>query len=103
MARPLHVECLKSNVSGADCYNVLSWLLFAPLAQFKIPIKYWIVEARIACELISKFIRSNYESIDKMPEFEAYYSIRSSAEKRLAQDPRFKINFEKYSSDMGST
>ena len=88
--------------------NRLQWVswaefLFAPLAQFKIPIKYWIVEARIACELISKFIRSNYESIDKMPEFEAYYSIRSSAEKRLAQDPRFKINFEKYSSDMGST
>ena len=24
----LHVEYLKSNVSGADCYNVLSWLIF---------------------------------------------------------------------------
>ena len=31
VARPLHVEYRKdmdSNVSGADCYNVLSWLLF---------------------------------------------------------------------------
>ena len=28
VARPLHIEYLKSNVSGADCYNVLSWLLF---------------------------------------------------------------------------
>jgi hypothetical protein len=33
VARPLHVECLKSNVSGADCYNVFAMVAFSRKAR----------------------------------------------------------------------
>ena len=39
VARPLHVECLKSNVSGADCFYFLvtSFFSFANICVSKTP------------------------------------------------------------------